>query len=105
MDPKNIESVEIENEEHEQEHGIEEEEPEGSQGQVIEEEDEVIEGTYQENGNGGHEILALEAEFRMTHDSDLARKLIEIYRDADDVANLRRVRETFLEHNLLLEGM
>jgi len=104
MDPQNTENLEIENEGKQQEHEIEEEEPEDSQGQVIEEEDEVIDGTYQENGNGGQEILALEAEFRTTHDADLARRLIEIYRDADDIANLRRVRETFLEHNLLLEG-
>ena len=101
MDPHNTENLEIENEGQQQEHEIEEEEPEGSQGQVIEEEDEVIDGAYQENG---HEILALETEFRMTHDAEIARKLIEFYRDADDIPNLRRVRETFLEFNLLLEG-
>jgi len=102
MDPNNGKSFEIENEGDEQDHQIEEEEPEGSQNQGIEEE-EGIDQAYQGNGNVAEGALAFEAEFRMTHDADLARKLIEIYRDADDVANLRRIREEFLDHHLLLE--
>jgi len=72
------------------------------------EENEEIEEEYEEQkleySNADDLVQELEREFQMMHDHDTANKLIEIYKDADDFVNVRRIRETLLEYNTLTES-
>ena len=77
--------------------------------ELVQEENEPMQEEYAENGNPVDEdllntVMELENDFRLTHDPENGTELVRIYKNADDMENVRRIRETLLEFTTLSES-
>lgn len=74
-----------------------------------EEENEPMQEEYAENGQPVDEellntVAELENDFRLTHDPESGAELLKIYKNAEDMENVRRIRESLLEYSTLSES-
>jgi hypothetical protein len=78
--------------------------PEEDPNQIQEENGVSDESDIGEEALESSELIQLETQFHSTPNSEIAIKLIQIYKDLENSENAKRIRDTLLENSVLNEG-